>query len=236
MLSVLTPSVTTLGLVLSFIWVTEKASGILFPSFTSLTALMLSLPSSMFITLCPVQERAEISLLSNEWNLNSVASYSRPHPLSSFHCVHTCSLAFPRFPQWSSCLSDGALYWLSWIVLLLLQIKHWHLHFEISKDVSLAFVWLNFLFSMHMTFMFILIEMLGWQDMYLLEWMLVSFDMTWKDWYVVWENTVTKRHSYFYMSILTIMSFNITFHLLKSIPCIFSICSSQFPQLTVVVD
>lgn len=35
MLSVLTPTATNPGLVLSLVWVTEKASGILFPSFTS---------------------------------------------------------------------------------------------------------------------------------------------------------------------------------------------------------
>ena len=102
------------------------------------------------------------------------------------------------------------------------------------KNVSLAFLQLNFLFSMHVTLIFILIMIPEWQYIYLLEWMLVNFDMTWRC-YVLCENTVTKRHCfYFYMPILAFISSYIISHLLKSIPCIFSFRSSQFPQLTSV--
>lgn len=92
MLSVLTPTATIPVLVLSLLWVTKKASGILFPSFTLHTELMLSLPSSILITLSPCSGNSR-NLPTAYWmEFECYSLIFKALPLSSFHCVHYAGL------------------------------------------------------------------------------------------------------------------------------------------------
>lgn len=109
MVSVCIPCASIPGLVPSSpTWVIEKASGVLFPSFTLHTALMLSLPSSIFITLCPCS-RSSRNLSIAYWmksELNGLVCKTLLHKETSTMSL-TSSLSLPSHPHWSPCFSHG---------------------------------------------------------------------------------------------------------------------------------
>ena len=133
----------------------------------------------------PAWEAAEISLLPVKWHLNAMAWYLRP---SSIRQLLPCpdlsfiSMVVSLLQQWGS--FTGLSEWCS---------NHYKegigtCTLKYCKMFSLDFLWwraIPLLLSCSLSqvnFMFTLIKTPEWQDIYLLKWMFISFDMNWQSW------------------------------------------------------